>query len=151
MDMLWGTSREPELNIVLGEWCQHKIGLPRPFTNFTSLGVFNGSELLGVMVFHNWVPEAGVIEVSGAAISARWLTRPVLYALFSYVFDQIGCQALVMRVAPENTRIQRILRAYGYEETRIRRLRGRHQDELVFVLYDDVWRANGFHRENKGD
>ncbi len=149
MDILWGSVREPELNIALGEWCQRKIGLPRPFVSFTSLGVFESGCLLGVAVFHNWDKEAGVIEVSGASESARWLPRPVLFALFSYVFNQLKCQALVMRVAPENTRIQRILRAYGYEETRIKRLRGRDQDDLIFILYDDAWRANGFHRENK--
>ncbi|RWI60247.1 MAG: N-acetyltransferase [Mesorhizobium sp.] len=150
MNVIWGSSKEPDLNVALGEWCRVKIGLPRPFVNFTSLGVFDHQgELLGAAVFHNWDPEAGVIEVSGASTSARWLPRPVLYELFSYVFNQLGCQALVMRVAPENTRIQRILRAYGYEENRIKRLRGRHEDELIFILYDDVWRSNGFHRQNK--
>jgi RimJ/RimL family protein N-acetyltransferase len=150
MNIIWGSAREPELNIALGEWCRRKVGLARPFVSFTSLGVFDDDgELHGVTVFHNWDPEAGVIEVSGASSSARWLPRPVLYEMHAYAFNQLGCQAIVMRVAPENARIQRILRAYGYEETRIRRLRGRDQDDLIFILYDDVWRANGFHRENK--
>lgn len=149
MEILWGSTREPELNAALGEWCRIRIGLPRPFASFTSLGVFQGGELLGAAVFHNYEPESGVIEVSGASSSARWLPRQVLYELFSYVFDQLGCQMAVFRVSEKNTRLHRIMRAYGFDEFRIPRLAGRHEDQILFTLTDDAWRANGFHREHR--
>src|SRR5690606_2224075 len=80
---------------------------------------------------------AGAIEVSGAADTPRWLTKKVLWEMFAYPFEHLGCQIVVMRVSTENTRLHRILTAYGFECYRIPRLRGRHEDELIFTLTDD--------------
>lgn len=148
---LWGSEREPQLNKALSEWAAWKIfGARRSFGPCTTLGVFNDdAKLIGVMVYHNLEPDTGVIEISGAADDPRWLTPAVLWEMFSYPFGQLGCQAIVMRVPSGNRRLHRILTAYKFTCHTLPRLRGRDADENVFILTDDDWQHNGFHRKER--
>ena len=86
------------------------------FGDCTAIGVADGARLVGGFVFHNYNPKAGVIEVSFASRNRRWLTRPVLYAAFSYVFDQLGCQLAVARTPARLKHALRINQAYGFEQ-----------------------------------
>lgn len=150
MRLYWGNNRiDPKLNGALSEWAERKItgAIGKGFGDCTTLAVFDGQELLGVIVYHNYVSKSGVIEVGGAAEHPRWLTRHVLYEMFSFPFNDLGCQMVVMRVSADNRRLARILTAYGFESYKIPRLRGRHEDEVVFTLTDDRWRNNRFHRK----
>lgn len=130
----------------LALWCTRQIGLPRMFDHYRTMGVFDGEKLIAVMVYHNWQPECGVIEISGAATDKRWLTRPALYEMFAYPFDRLEYQLVVMRVSQNNQMangrgLQRMLKSYGFNEYRIPRLRGRDEDEIIFTLTDDQWRS----------
>lgn len=151
MQAVWGSEREPELNAYLSQWASMKLfGHNRGFGPCVTLGVLNGSNLVGVAVLHDHNPDAGLLEMSGASDSKLWLTRPVLWALFSYSFIQIGCQMVVMRVSERNQQwngrgLPRFLKAYGFTAQRIPRLYGRHEDGVLYCLTDDAWRANGFH------
>lgn len=109
------------------------------------MGVARDGKPVAGVVFHNWDADAGVIEMSSASDDARWLSRPVLAEMFGYAFDQMGCQAVVLRVDPGNARMDRIARAYGFKRYDIPRIRGRDKSEVIYVLGDDAWRANGFH------
>lgn len=113
------------------------------------MGVASGESIVAAVIFTNYDASAGVVEMSAAADTARWLTRPVLAEMFGYAFDQLGCQAVVLRVHPNNVRLHRILRAYGFERHDVPRLRGRDTPEVFYILGDDIWRANGFHHRRK--
>ena len=130
----------------MGEWLCGKLGT-RLAEPYYCMGVFESGSLVAVMLYHNYSREAGVIEISGAAETARWLTKPVLHEMFAYPFDQLGCQNVVMRVSDKNTRLPRILTAYGFDSVHVPRIRGRDEGERVFWLTDEAWKANGFHRE----
>ena len=104
-----------------------------------------GRDLRAVVVFHNYCPEAGVLEMSAAVESKRWLSRPVLRAMHGYIFDDAGCQLAVMRVSENNMTMRRIAKAYGYDETLIPRLRGRNEAESILTLTDDDWNRSRFH------
>lgn len=149
MNVLWGNN--PAVNEMLWKWASMKLfEHTRGFGGAChTMGVFDGTELIGVMVYHNYDRKAGAIEVSGAADNPRWLTRKVLWDMFAYPFEQLDCQIVVMRVSPENRHLHRILTAYGFDCYTIPRLRGRHEDELIFTLTDDAWRNNGFHRNHR--
>jgi len=145
MRTLWASHTNGE---GLARWCAAHIGLPRPFEPpFHVMGVFD-ADLVGAVVFNNYQPESGVIEMHGASVTPRWLTRPVLWAMFNYVFNDAGCQMAVMRVSERDRRLPRILTAYGFEHVTVPRLRGRDEAERIFWLTDDAWRQNGFHKEN---
>lgn len=126
-------------------------GCERGFENFKTLGIVDDEgQLIAGLVYHNWNPESAVIEISGAADNPRWLTRPVLHDMFSYPFQQIGVQMVVMRVSEKNKRLHRILKAYGFDDYRIPRLRGRNEAEMIYTLTDDAWRSSAFERKHYG-
>ena len=121
----------------------------RGFGDCTAIGVAGHGRLLGGFVFHDYAPEAGVIEISFAGIGGRWLTRPVLYGAFSYVFDELGCQMACARTPARSSRAVRMCRAYGFRQVTVPRLFGRSEDGIVSTLTAEDWRANGFHKENR--
>lgn len=118
------------------------------FAPGTVLAVADKDQVIAGVIFTNYDRDAEVIEMSAAADSPRWLTRPILWEMFSYAFNELGCQAAVLRCDPKDTRLGRILTAYGFSRYVIPRLRGRDKPEALFILGDDEWRANGFHKEN---
>jgi RimJ/RimL family protein N-acetyltransferase len=118
-------------------------------SNFTAMGVDHDGTLIGGFVFTNWSPEAGTIEISYAGVDRRWLTRPVLHAAFTYVFDGIGCQMAVAQTPARLRHAVRIARAYGFKQVAIPRLYGRDQDGIISTLTAEDWRLNGFHKEHR--
>lgn len=111
------------------------------------IGVANDrNEIVGGFYYHDWNPDAGVIEISGASTDKRWLTRKVLYGLFAYPFNDLGCQLVAMRHSANDKALARMLKAYGFHQATIPRLFGRGHDAIVSTLTDDAWRSNGFHR-----
>ena len=103
---------------------------------------------LGAAMFQNYNPDYGTVEISAAAVSPRWLSRSVLREMFEYPFLQLDCQAVVLRCGTNDKSLGRIFTAYGFKRYDIPRLRGRDKAEAVYILADDVWRANGFHKDN---
>jgi hypothetical protein len=121
----------------------------RGFGDCTAIGVASGGRLSGGFVFHDYAPEFGVIELSFAGAGRRWLTRAVLHGVFSYVFDELGCQLACARTPARLRHAVRIAGAYGFRQVRVPRLFGRDEDGIVSTLTVEDWRANGFHKENE--
>lgn len=133
----------------VSEWVAERItGCERGFGPCAALAV--GNPVCGAVVFHNYSPECGVIEMSAAAESPRWLSRPVLWAMHAYIFVDAGCQMAVMRVSEQNKRMLRIARAFGYQAHEIPRLRGRDEAEIILTLTDDDWKAGRFYGQTQG-
>lgn len=145
MDLLYGH------NEAVAAWvAAHIPGCERGFDKPVAIGVIENERLIGGTVFHNWNPEAGAIEMSSAGTSARWLSRKMLKAIFGYVFDQIGCQIVVMRVSERNARMVDIAERFGFSGALIPRLRGRDEAEWIFTLTDDQWRQHPLARSMNG-
>lgn len=106
-----------------------------------------GNFLAGV-VFHNWSPETEVIEVSAAAVSPKWASRPNLQELFGYVFSI--AQTCVARIHEDNERARRLWRSFGAQEFLLPRLRGRMASEAVEILTDDAWAKSRYMRHGQG-
>lgn len=106
----------------------------------------NGDDVAAVLIFHNWHPEAGVIEVSAVAGNPKWTQRGVLKEAFDYIYGRLGCQMAVARCDVSNGRVRRLWKAFGASEHIIPRLRGRNADEAILTLTDDAWRASRFAR-----
>ena len=144
-----GPKTEPALNAAVGDFVSGQLwGEPGRFERFASMAVFDGSTLIAGMLFHNWHREHGTIEISGAAMDRRWLTRRVLNEMFGMPFDRWGCQTIVMRCDPADERLKRMLGTAGFTAYWLPRLRGRKQGEVIYLLHDDVWRANPLYRPN---
>lgn len=144
-----GPRSSPRLNEAIGDFVSSEIwGNPGRVSNYCSLGIFEGDELVAGVLYHNHYPDTGVIEMTAASITKRWLTRPVLKDMFSLPFDRFGCQLVVLRVAAENVPMRRMAKAYGFNEYVIPRLRGRGLAEIILTLTDDDWRRSRFHKEH---
>ncbi|HEV7321589.1 MAG TPA: GNAT family N-acetyltransferase [Ensifer sp.] len=147
MRLLWGGEGDPAANQVIADFVSaHIPGCSRGFADFTTMGVLDNAALVAGVVYHNYAPEAGVIELSAASTSKRWLTRPVLRAMFGYPFDEIGCQMIVLRVSERNAGMIAIAERFGFSPHRIPRLRGRDEAEILFTLTDNAWRAHPANR-----
>ena len=141
MQIIWGGAADPAVNNGIEEFVSLLIpGCERGFGSHTSMGVVRNGELIAGILYHNYSPESGVIEISGAATDSRWLTRQTLRAMFSYPFDEVGCQMVVARHSEHNARLRRMWRAVGSSEFVIPRLKGRNEAMVVTTLTDDAWR-----------
>jgi hypothetical protein len=108
-----------------------------------AFGVVNkDGALIAGMVYHNWDPEAGVIEMSGAAIDPRWLNVETLRRMYQYPYLGLKCQMTFMRVAATNERLLRQLAAFNYTFIRMPRMLGRDQDAVLCQLTVEAWSAN---------
>lgn len=145
--ILWAHHSDPHYGPLVDFITTRIWGKPRPMSDGTILAVEDKGQIIGACLFHNWQPDEGVIELTSASVSPKWLNRRVLRAMFDYAFNVLNCQATVMRVAPENTRMCRIASAFGFKRYDIPRLRGRDQAEALFILGDDEWRAGRFAKE----
>jgi RimJ/RimL family protein N-acetyltransferase len=129
---------------------RHIPGCERGFSNPRAIGVVEDGNLIAGAVYHEWHPEAGVIQMSAAATSPRWLAPKVLHAIFAYPFELIGVQMVVLQVKDSNARMKRIAERFGFTSHRIPRLAGRDEAAILYTLTDDDWRATAFERSGKG-
>jgi hypothetical protein len=108
-----------------------------------AIGVIDDKgQLIAGLVYHNYNPEAGVIEMSGASLPGKyWLTRETLKRIYQYPFLQMGCQMVVMNVADGNV-VLRTLKQLNYTFIRIPRLLGRDKDAIVCLLTREAWAGN---------
>lgn len=133
-------SGRPDRTFKVEQFVSKRIwGEYRPFGNCKAMAVLHKDKMVAGVIFHNWQPAEGVIEISAASDSKLWLTRPVLRAMFDYCFDDCGCQVVVMRISARDEPMKRICKSFGWELVTLPRLRGRDHDEVGCFLYDDVW------------
>lgn len=129
----------------VADWTAARIpGFTRGFGPCQALGVTDGKQIVGGVVFHDWNPEAGTVELSAAASDRRWMTRAVMNTVFRYVFDELGCQMAVARTESRNTPVRKLWAALGASEVIIPRLFGRGVDGAVLTLPVERWKASKF-------
>ena len=106
------------------------------FGHCVGLGFMGKDGLEAGFVYHDWQPDFGTIEITGAADG--WTgTLGKLRAVFGYPFDQLGCQMCIAHTM--NPRVVRIWTRLGAEEYRIKRLFGRDRDGTMLTLTREAW------------
>lgn len=141
------------MNVVFGwdkavhDWVAGQLDMPG-FAGgpVNAIGVEENGQLVGGVVFHNHYPKEGVIEMSAAATHAKWLSPRMIRAIFTYAFDLLECQLVVMRVSADNSRMLNIAERFKFDLYTIPRLRGRMENEVVCTLTDDTWRSSRYNR-----
>lgn len=140
-------SQNPLENVAVGDWVSCQIwGKPGQINEFSTMAIYDGDDLIAATAYHNWHQDSGIMELSSAAVSRRWLTRPVINAMFRFPFEIMGCQMVVLRVSERNTNMVHIARSFGFTEVLIPRLRGRDENEFIFTLTDDQWASSPYRR-----
>lgn len=144
---LFGPISSPLENITIGNFVSELIWQkPNGVRDYCSMAVYDGGELIAGVLFHEWHREHGVIELTSAAISKRWLSRSVINTMFDFPFGKLGCQLVALRVSERNTNMLRIARSFGFSEVFIPRLRGRNEGEFIFTFTDDQWSSSKFRK-----
>lgn len=146
----WAVAKDSEIKM-LSRWVADIIwpGKGKDFGNCQAMAVLEDDQLIAGMIYHNYEPDAAVVEISGAGTTKRWLTKETLRVMFQIPFVDWKCQAVVMRVSSQDKTLHSILKRYGFEHYQIPRLRGRNEPENVFLLTDDAWASNRFNRKSE--
>lgn len=120
----------------------------RGFGNCRTLGVVDDArELIAGLVYHNYDPDSGIIEISGAALPGRhWLSRRTLQRMFEYPFLGCNCQMVVQRTPADDERLLGVLARYGYTFIPFPRLFGRDRDGVICHLTREAWESNKFNQ-----
>lgn len=123
-------------------WVAERIeGCERGFAEARGLAVLDGSgRVCAGVVFHDWSPERGLIELSAAATNPMWLTRNVAKAVMTYVFSV--ARMAIVRTSEKNTRVRRIWRALGGVEHVIPDLWADGEAGVVVTLREDQWKES---------
>lgn len=133
-EVVFGFDRE------IGGWVADQLGYDGFAGNFVNaIGVLENNRIIGGTVFHNYYPNEGVVEMTSASIESRWLTRPMIRAIFTFAFGYLQCQMTVMRVSEINTRMVNVAKRFGCKGYLIPRLRGKNEGEWIFCFTDDDW------------
>lgn len=115
-----------------------------------TIGVINErGDLIAGLVYHNYDPEAEIIELSGAAIDPHWLMRGTIERMYGYPFKDCHVQMLVQRTPIENERLLRQLAVYNYTFVKVPRMFGRDRDGVLCMLTYEDWCSNRFNRRLK--
>lgn len=124
----WVAARIPDCQRGFGDCCR-------------ALGVEHKSRLVAGMVYHNWAPEWGIIEMSGAADDKRWMTRRVLHDIFAYPFS--FCRMVLAQHDVDNP-ARSIWQRLGANEYVIPALRGEDRDGVIATFSKAQWQAGRF-------
>lgn len=132
----------------IAHWVGVKLfGNPDAFGECRALGVFSKGELIAGVVFHDWNPRHGTIEVSAYAKNRTWFRRSVINEAMRYAFNVAKVQMVCVRTAIDNMPARRIWLALGSDEIIIPRLYGRDKDGALLTLTDDQWAQSKFNSE----
>ena len=100
--------------------------------NIKAIGIADHEQIIAGLVYHNFDPEAGIIEISGAALPGKhWLTRETIKRMYQFPFHQCDCQMVVQRTPADDEWLLGILARYGYTFMLLPRLFGRDRDGVI--------------------
>jgi RimJ/RimL family protein N-acetyltransferase len=118
----------------------------RGFGKCRAIGIADAEgKLLGGLVYRNWCPEVGTIEISGAAVAGtNWLSRRTVQVMYDYPFYEVGCQMVIKTTMADNAIVLRIMAAIGFSLHKIHRLGGRYRDGVVGTLTVEDWEASRY-------
>lgn len=130
------------------------LGYRTGFGECQAIGFLDGDgRLVAGIVYHNYQPDNGVIEISAASTCRSWLTKSRLREIFDYPY-RIGCRMIVTRTGEHNHRVRRIWRSLKADEYVIPALRSPTESEVIYTLTAEQWRNGKFrdiaHGKTKG-
>lgn len=136
------------MNLVYGHdaaaaaWVAERIpGCERGFGECKAIGVEKDGEIIAAVIYHNWSPEFETIEMSAAATSKTWMSRPIINGLLAYPFS--FCRMVVIQTDEKNPARSIWLRL-GASEYTIPDLRGDCRPGIILTLKKEQWEAGKY-------
>ena len=110
--------------------------------DFSAIGVVNdaGHPVAGV-IYHDYIPDYGTIQLTMAASTPRWAQRGTIGALLRYPFVQLGCNKVWTATPHTNERAIRFNRGLGFrQEGVLRHQFGRGAHAVICGLLKNEYR-----------
>lgn len=108
----------------------------------TSLGVLQDGKPIAGFVFHDFKPSAGTIQYSGASTTPEWAKGATLHHMFSYMFEDLGCQMVLTGNSGANTGLHRVLHRLSHKLHVIERGWDRETALCLWTLTREDWQQN---------
>lgn len=78
-----------------------------------AIGILNGNDVLvGGVTYTQWNGANIVVDI--AVEAKRWCTPDILYCLFSFPFEQLGCKRMTAPIAASNKRSIKFVEHLGF-------------------------------------
>ena len=129
----------------VAHWVGEQIGKDIEWGPCEAIGVADEEDnLIGGVVFSNYQPHFGNIEVSFASIRRDWLTPRLITGILSYPFSQLGVRRITCLSPKRNRSARQFLKKFGFvEEGNIRGGFGT-DDMIISGLLASEWAGHRF-------
>ncbi len=122
----------------IAKFVTRRLKEPRGFGKCAAIGVIRNDKLCGGVVYYDFHPEIGTIEVAFAFDAPSWITPDVLCSLFTYPFVTLKCQRMTAIVAKRNKRSRRFVEGVGFTfEGKARRGFGKDDAMIYGMLIEE--------------
>lgn len=125
-----------------GRWVSREVGkLWGPLGR--ALGWYDDDDLVAGVTFTNF-DGVNVWMDCAAKPGARWLDRRGLWAIFHYVFEQLGCVRCSAMIPEDNEKSLKLVQQAGFEyEATLVRAAPNNKNMLVFRMFKENCRWLG--------
>lgn len=110
------------------------------FERCKTIGVMDEEgKLVAGVVYYDFKPKAGTIEIGAASITRRWFNRATYRRIFEYPFIECGCQMVIARIRADNEYLLSQFARMNFNLIMMPRMYGRSEDGVYCTLTDDQW------------
>lgn len=118
---------------------------PDTFGPCLAVGIVRDNSLVAGLVYHDWRPRQGDVQMTIASRSPRWASRGVLRWVLQYPFVELECRRISLTVRADNTRSQRLVTGLGFvEEGRRREFFAPGVDCIEYGLMREEWASGPY-------
>jgi RimJ/RimL family protein N-acetyltransferase len=116
----------------------------RPFPQkATAIGVeSDDGRIMGLVAFHDWMPEHKTIQVSAVADDARWLrAREAWDLMFRYCWDICKVEKIWSATPAKNARALKFVLGLGFKREAVLERHFGDDDAVISRMFREEWRS----------
>ena len=124
--------RSTEVARFISERAPH-AGADVPDGEYVGIGVGRGGKLVAGVLFYDWHPDAGHIEIAIAADTPSWAARGRLRSILLYAFNQLHVRRIGATIPAWNERCLNFAYGMGFKKEGVRRDYYPHDGDAVLL------------------
>ena len=151
IERVWAGPQSPEAHDAISKWVSlHSFGhSENVWPGSSSYGVLRDGKPIAGVVYHDYRPQSGTVQYSGAATDRSWLMGPSLHYMFSYMFDALNCQMVITGNSEKNTGLHSLLERTDHKKHVIERAWDRDTAMFLWTLTKEQWLQNKLMRRSR--
>jgi RimJ/RimL family protein N-acetyltransferase len=107
--LLYGADAE------VAEWTANLIPHVEDFGPCIAIGVQSKGRLIAGIVYNEYQPRYGIIQLSMAAVSPMWARKEIIAELLRYPFEQLGVYKVFTAILPDNAMAIKVNNHVGFK------------------------------------